>query len=64
MTGANARFRRGKEFPSPGYCENPVSRVGTLERTLPVDVVQAVSLLDGKMGITLPYSPGSPGPFR
>jgi len=54
----------GKDFPSPGRCENLVSRGGTIERVLPVDVVQAVSLLDGKMGITLPYPPDSPRPYR
>ena len=54
----------GKEFPSPGHCDNLVSRRGTIARTLPVDVVQAISLLDGRMGITLPYSSGSPRPYR
>lgn len=54
----------GKDFPSPGRCQNLVSRGGTIERVLPVDVVQAVSLLDGKRGITLPYSSGSPWPYR
>jgi hypothetical protein len=40
------------------------SRGGAIERVLPVDLVQAVSLLDGKMGITLPYSPDSAWPYR
>ena len=53
----------GKDF-SAGHCENLVSRGGAIERVLPVDVVQAVSLLDGKMGITLPYLPGSAWPYR
>ncbi|UCC63575.1 MAG: hypothetical protein JSV36_00510 [Anaerolineae bacterium] len=54
----------GKDFPSPGRCENLVSRGGTIERVLPVEVVQAVSLLDGKMGITLAYSSDGPRPYR
>jgi hypothetical protein len=54
----------GKDFPSPGHCDNLISRGGTVERVLPVDVVQAVSLIDGKMGITLPYSSDSPRPYR
>lgn len=54
----------GKDFHSPGHCENLVSRGGSIERVLPVDVVQAVSVLDGKMGITLPYAPDSPRPYR
>jgi hypothetical protein len=54
----------GKDFPSPGHCDNLVSRDGTLERVLPVDVVQAISLLDGKMSLTLPYSSDSPWPYR
>ncbi len=54
----------GKDFHSPGHCENLVSRRGSIERVLPVDVVQAVSVLDGKMGITLPYGPDSPLPYR
>ena len=54
----------GKDFPSPGHCDNLVSRGGTIERVLPVDVVQAVSLLDGKTGITLPYSSDGPWPYR
>jgi hypothetical protein len=53
----------GKDF-SAGHCENLVSRGGTIERVLPVDVVRAVSLLDGKMGISLPYSPDSAWPYR
>ncbi len=54
----------GKDFPSPGCCENLVLRGGTIERVLPVDVVRAASLLDGKMSITLPYSSDSPRPYR
>jgi hypothetical protein len=54
----------GKDFPTPGRCENLVSRGETVERVLPVDVVRAVSLLDGKMGITLAYSSDSPRPYR
>jgi hypothetical protein len=54
----------GKDFPSPGHCENLVSRGGALERVLPVEVVEAVSLLDGKRGITLPYASDSPRPYR
>ena len=54
----------GKDFPSPGHCDNLVSRGRTIERVLPVDVVQAVSLLDGKKSLTLAYSSGSPRPYR
>jgi hypothetical protein len=54
----------GKEFPSPGHCENLVLQGGTIKRVLPVEVVPAVSLLDGKMGITLPYSSNSSRPYR
>lgn len=54
----------GKDFPSPGHCNNLVTRGGTMERVLPVDVVQAISLLDGKMSLTLAYSSDSPWPYR
>jgi hypothetical protein len=53
----------GKEFDGQGNGKNIVSRGESLERVLPMEVVETISLVDGRQGISLRYPPGSRFPW-
>lgn len=53
----------GKEFDGHGQGVNVVLRQGRLARKLPMQIVLAPSLLDGRTGISIAYAPGSPYPW-
>lgn len=53
----------GKEFDGTGRGINIVQRGESFERVVPMLVKGAISLVDGKTGVTLLYPPGSPFPL-
>lgn len=53
----------GKRFDGRGWGTNIVRRRGVLLDKLPIEVVEAPSLLDGKPAIAVIYPPGSPFPW-
>ena len=53
----------GKEFDGSGGGKNIVRRRGSLERVLPMEIQERVSLVDARPGVALTYPPGSRFPW-
>ena len=53
----------GKAFDGQGHGINLVRRRGAVQRVLPMTAEWLPSRVDGRPGVTLTYTPGSPFPF-